>query len=120
MTFDKYLESAKLNGNVKELMTKGLAVEFIQPWYTPLTTTPATTGIAVGGIGSTYTATPAGTTPVTGIIPGIQIRATNPDDLRLQNVFFRESVIRKNAPLAIRNFFHFRIPTAKDFRMGIR
>lgn len=107
MTFDKYLESAKLNGNVKELMTKGLAVEFIQPWYTPLTTTPATTGIAVGGIGSTYTATPAGTTPVTGIIPGIQIRATNPDDLRLQNVFFRESVIRKNAPLAIRNFFEF-------------
>ena len=77
MTFDKYLESAKLNGNVKELMTKGLAVEFIQPWYTPLTTTPATTGIAVGGIGSTYTATPAGTTPVTGIIPMVMAMFSN-------------------------------------------
>lgn len=107
MTFDKYLESAKLHGNVKDLMTKGLAVEFIQPWYTPLTTTPATTGIAVGGIGSTYTVTPAGTTPVTGVIPGVQVRTTNPDDLRLQNVFYRESVIVKNAPLAIRNFFEF-------------
>ncbi len=107
MTFDKYLESAKLHGNVKDLMTKGLAVEFIQPWYTPLTTTPATTGIAVGGIGSTYTVTPAGTTPVTGIIPGVQVRTENPNDMRLQNVFYRESVIDKKAPLTIRSFFEF-------------
>ena len=107
MTFDKYLESAKLHGSVKDLMTKGLAVEFIQPWYTPLSTTPATTGIAVGGIGSTYTVTPAGTTPVTSMIPGVQVRAANPDDLRLQNMFYRESVIKKNGPLAIRNFFEF-------------
>lgn len=107
MTFDKYLESAKLHGSVKDLMTKGLAVEFIQPWYTPLSTTPATTGIAVGGIGSTYTVTPAGTTPVTSMIPGVQVRATDPNDLRLQNMFYRESVIGKNSPLAIRNFFEF-------------
>lgn len=107
MTFDKYLESAKLHGNVKHLMTKGLAVEFIQPWYTPLTTTPATTGIAVGGIGSTFTVTPAGTTPVTSLIPGVQVRAEKPEDLRLQNVFYRESVIDAKAPLVIRNFVEF-------------
>ena len=98
MTFDKYLESAKLHGNVKDLMTKGLAVEFIQPWYTPLTTTPATTGIAVGGIGSTYTVTPAGTTPVTGVIPGVQVRTTNPDDLRLQNVSTANRSLSKMRP----------------------
>lgn len=107
MTFDKYLESAKLHGKVKDLMTKGLAVEFIQPWYTPLTTTPSTTGIAVGGIGSTFTVTPAGTTPVTSLIPGVQVRAENPNDLRLQNAFYRESVIDPKAPLSIRSFFEF-------------
>ena len=107
MTFDKYLESAKLQGSVKDLMTKGLAVEFIQPWYTPLSTTPATTGIAVGGIGSTFTATPAGTTPVTSMIPGVQVRAKDPSDLRLQNFFYRESVIEKSGVPVIRNFFEF-------------
>lgn len=107
MTFDKYLESAKLQGSVKDLMTKGLAVEFIQPWYTPLSTTPATTGIAVGGIGSTFTATPAGTTPVTSMIPGVQVRAKDPSDLRLQNFFYRESVIEKSGTPVIRNFFEF-------------
>ena len=107
MTFDKYLESAKLNGRVGDLMTKGLAVEFIQPWYTPLSTTPATTGIAVGGIGSTYTVTPAGTTPVTSMIPGVQVRAEKPEDMRLQNMFYRESVIGKKGALAIRSFFEF-------------
>lgn len=107
MTFDKYLESAKLQGSVKDLMTKGLAVEFVQPWYTPLSTTPATTGIAVGGIGSTFTATPAGTTPVTSMIPGVQVRAKDPSDLRLQNFFYRESVIEKNGTPVIRDFFEF-------------
>jgi hypothetical protein len=62
--FSQYLSQSTLKGTVKELMTSGLAVEFIQPWYTPLTTNPATTGIALGGIGSAYTVTPAGTTPV--------------------------------------------------------
>ena len=63
MKFADYLKNAKMNGSVKDLMTPGLAVEFIQPWYTPLSTTPSSTGIAVGGIGSTFTVTPAGTTP---------------------------------------------------------
>lgn len=107
MTFDKYLESAKMHGKVKDLMTKGLAVEFIQPWYTPLSTTPATTGIAVGGIGSTYTVTPAGTTPVTSMIPGVQVRPKDSRDLQLQNFFFSESVIKENQPLEIRSLADF-------------
>ncbi len=107
MNFDRYLESSKLNGSVKQLMTPGLAVEFIQPWYTPLSTTPSTTGIAVGGIGSTFTVTPAGTTPVMNVVPGLQVRAASPEDLRLNDFFFRESVIAAASPLVIENFSSF-------------
>ena len=73
MSIKEYLAGAKQAGSVQKLMTPGLAVEFIQPWYTPLSTTPSTTGIAVGGIGSTFTATPAGTTPVMNVMPGVQV-----------------------------------------------
>jgi len=105
MKFADYLKNAKMNGSVKDLMTPGLAVEFIQPWYTPLSTTPSSTGIAVGGIGSTFTVTPAGTTPVMNVVPGVQVRANHPEDLRLNNFFFRESVVGKaNASLEIKDF----------------
>ncbi|MCK9182960.1 MAG: GH116 family glycosyl-hydrolase, partial [Fibrobacteraceae bacterium] len=107
MTFDRYLETAKMQGKVKDLMTKGLAVEFIQPWYTPLSTTPATTGIAVGGIGSTYTVTPAGTTPVTSLIPGVQVRVEKADQMRLQNMFYSEAIVTNKGTLQIRDFFEF-------------
>src|SRR5574344_1941291 len=108
MKFADYLKNAKMNGSVKDLMTPGLAVEFIQPWYTPLSTTPSSTGIAVGGIGSTFTVTPAGTTPVMNVVPGVQVRANHPEDLRLNNFFFRESVVGKaNASLEIYNFTSF-------------
>src|SRR5690554_8057822 len=85
MKFSEYLKNAKLNDSVKNLMTPGLAVEFIQPWYTPLSATPSTTGIAVGGIGSTYTLTPAGTTPVMNVVPGVQVRAKEPSDLHFDH-----------------------------------
>ncbi|MDR1759395.1 MAG: glucosylceramidase [Fibrobacter sp.] len=107
MNFDRYLESSKLNGSVKHLMTPGLAVEFIQPWYTPLSTTPSTTGIAVGGVGSTFTVTPAGTTPVMNVVPGLQVRADRPEDIRLNDFFFRESVVAAASPLVIENFSSF-------------
>ena len=94
-------------------MTPGLAVEFIQPWYTPLSTTPSTTGIAVGGIGSTFTATPAGTTPVMNVMPGVQVRTEKPADLRFNNFFFRESVIDAKAALEIADFAGFTQMLAK-------
>lgn len=109
MSTKEYLAGAKMAGSVQKLMTPGLAVEFIQPWYTPLSTTPSTTGIAVGGIGSTFTATPAGTTPVMNVMPGVQVRTAKPEDLRFNNFFFKEAVISAKAALEIGNFAAFGI-----------
>ncbi|WP_394251909.1 GH116 family glycosyl hydrolase [Vibrio profundi] len=58
-------------GKSEQLCKKGDAVEFIQPWYTPISTTPENTGMAVGGIGNTFTLTPNGSTPNFSFIPGI-------------------------------------------------
>lgn len=102
---DNYLKRTTLKGSVREWMTPGLAVEFLQPWYTPLPTTPATTGMPLGGIGSTFTVTAAGTTPVLNVLPGIQVRGANPGDLRLNDFFFRESPA--DAPLEILNLTDF-------------
>ena len=57
------------SGNSEHLCKKGDAVEFIQPWYTPISTTPENTGMAVGGIGNTFTLTPNGNTPNFSFIP---------------------------------------------------
>ena len=113
MSIKDYLAGAKMAGSVQKLMTPGLAVEFIQPWYTPLSTTPSTTGIAVGGIGSTFTATPAGTTPVMNVMPGVQVRTEKPSDLRFNNFFFRESVVNAKAALEIGDFAGFTQMLAK-------
>ncbi|WP_132980859.1 GH116 family glycosyl hydrolase [Vibrio crassostreae] len=59
------------SGNSEHLCKKGDAVEFIQPWYTPISTTPENTGMAIGGIGNTFTLTPNGNTPNFSFIPGI-------------------------------------------------
>ncbi len=113
MKFNEYLQNAKIDNSVKNLMTPGLAVEFIQPWYTPLSATPSTTGIAVGGIGSTFTVTPAGTTPVMNVVPGLQVRAEKSEDLRLNNFFFKESVIEKSTALQIFDFAAFELKNSK-------
>jgi uncharacterized protein (DUF608 family) len=60
-------------GKADSLCLKGNAVEFIQPWYVPISTTPENTGMAVGGIGNTFTLTPKGKTPNFSFIPGIFI-----------------------------------------------
>ena len=98
--FTKYLSQSALKGSVKDLMTTGLAAEFIQPWYTPLPTTPSSTGIAVGGIGSAYTVTPAGTTPVMHFLPGIQVRGEN-GNLKLNDFYFKESI--QGSPFMVEN-----------------
>jgi len=99
--FSQYLSQSALKGTVKDLMTSGLAVEFIQPWYTPLTTTPSTTGIAIGGIGNAYTVTPAGTTPVMHFLPGIQVRGEKDGDLKLNDFYFKESI--QGSPFFVEN-----------------
>jgi uncharacterized protein (DUF608 family) len=60
-------------GVSEQICAQGNAVEFIQPWYSPISTTPNNTGMAVGGIGSTFTLTPLGNTPSFAYIPGIYI-----------------------------------------------
>ncbi|MCL2284440.1 MAG: non-lysosomal glucosylceramidase [Fibromonadales bacterium] len=99
--FSQYLSQSAHKGTVKDLMTPGLAAEFIQPWYTPLPTTPSTTGMAVGGIGNAFTVTPAGTTPVMHFLPGIQVRGEKNGDLKLNDFYFSESV--QGSPLMVEN-----------------
>jgi uncharacterized protein (DUF608 family) len=88
-------------------MTPGLAAEFIQPWYSPLACTPATTGLPFGGIGSAITLTPAGTTPVLHFLPGIQVRGREQGDIRLSNFFYRESTLAERTKLRISDFGSF-------------
>ncbi|WP_158116853.1 hypothetical protein [Vibrio cincinnatiensis] len=38
------------SGVASELCSQGEAAEFIQPWYTPISTTPNNMGMAVGGL----------------------------------------------------------------------
>lgn len=73
------IENTTYKGLVNELSAKGNAVEFIQPWYVPISTTPENTGMAVGGIGSAFTLTPLGSTPNFSFIPGIFIDVEEED-----------------------------------------
>ncbi len=73
-------------GQASELCRKGDAVEFIQPWYTPISTTPENTGMAVGGIGSAFTLTPNGDTPNFSFIPGIFIDCSQ-DDIHFNDFY---------------------------------
>ncbi len=75
----QYIPYTSYHGLASELTAQGDAVEFIQPWYTPISTTPSNTGMAVGGIGSTFTLTPTGATPNFSFIPGIFIDAEHSD-----------------------------------------
>lgn len=102
-----HLDRSTLKGTVTELMTPGLAAEFIQPWYTPLACTPATTGIAFGGIGSAITVTPAATTPVLHFVPGVQVRGQASNDFNLTSFFYRESSLSEKSKLRISNFGSF-------------
>ncbi|GAL35165.1 hypothetical protein JCM19240_3535 [Vibrio maritimus] len=73
------IENTTYKGTVNELCAKGNAVEFIQPWYVPISTTPDNTGMAVGGIGSAFTLTPLGSTPNFSFVPGIFIDVESED-----------------------------------------
>ncbi|MDO6764874.1 GH116 family glycosyl hydrolase [Agarivorans sp. 1_MG-2023] len=86
----RYTAQSSYFGQVSDLMSPGLADEFVQPWYVPLSTTPADTGIAVGGIGSAYTLTPAGTTPLFHMLPGLHLADSQRDGLRLEEFFLSQ------------------------------
>ena len=101
------LPFTSMRGNAKELCSAGPAVEFIQPHgYIPLLTVPSNTGMALGGIGSAFTMTPAGTTPTISFIPGLHITAEK-GDTRLQNFFFAEANIPAIDDLVFGDFSEF-------------
>ncbi|MBE3666546.1 glucosylceramidase [Vibrio navarrensis] len=85
------------HGIARDLCAKGDAVEFIQPWYTPVSTTPENTGMAVGGIGSTFTLTPKGETPNFSFIPGVYV------DCSECSINFNDFYISVMEPINIEN-----------------
>lgn len=95
------LDLTLLNNDAASLCTPGAAAEFIQPWYTPIETTPANTGIAIGGIGSTYTMTASATTPLINFLPGLHVEGEKTGDIRLQNWFASEREPNDNASLTL-------------------
>ncbi len=84
-------------GQAQQLCQQGKAVEFIQPWYTPISTTPNNTGMAVGGIGNTFTLTPKGATPNFSFIPGIFV------DCEQDDIEFNDFYLSVMAPLSLNN-----------------
>jgi non-lysosomal glucosylceramidase len=95
------LDLTLLNADAATLCTPGSAAEFIQPWYTPIETTPANTGIAIGGIGSTYTMTASATTPLINFLPGLHVEGEKTSDIRLQNWFASEREPNQDAALTL-------------------
>ncbi|MBY6196044.1 GH116 family glycosyl hydrolase [Vibrio hangzhouensis] len=80
------IKNTTYSDRVSQLCAKGNAVEFIQPWYVPISTTPENTGMAVGGIGNAFTLTPLGSTPNFSFIPGIFLDAGH-EDINFNNFF---------------------------------
>jgi non-lysosomal glucosylceramidase len=86
-------------GAVSDLMKEGSAGPYVQPWYTPISCTPADTGMPMGGIGNAFTLTPAGTTPALSLLNGLHVTAPSHAPLRLRNLFYAER--RPNAALYV-------------------
>ena len=93
-----------LKGNAKALCSAGDAVEFIQPWYTPIETTPDSTGIAIGGIGSSYTLTAGATTPIVSFIPGYHVTHPETGAIALQDWYASEKVLESKPKIEVADF----------------
>ena len=77
-------------GCVAELMVQGSALPFAQPWFESIPTSVLTCGMPMGGIGSAFSLTPAGTTPVMSFLPGYHLTVVDSPPVRLHNFFFSE------------------------------
>ncbi|NLN63005.1 MAG: glucosylceramidase [Myxococcales bacterium] len=89
-SFWQLQDKTTLSDAVDKLMTPAVALPFHQGWYIPLPTTPEVTGMAVGGIGSAVTITPAGTTPALHFVPGLYVHAGDGAPVRMANFCYRE------------------------------
>jgi non-lysosomal glucosylceramidase len=77
---------------VEALMTGVNSVDFVQPWYRCVVTNMGNTGVALGGIGTAITSTPAGTTPCFHFHNGCGIENDRGQTIELNNYFYGESV----------------------------
>jgi len=77
---------------VAELMTGVTSIDFVQPWYRCVPNNMRNTGMALGGIGSAITATPAGSTPCFHFFNGCAIANEDPRSIELGNYFYGESL----------------------------
>ncbi|HVY22624.1 MAG TPA: GH116 family glycosyl hydrolase [Steroidobacteraceae bacterium] len=77
---------------VEELMTGVTGVDFVQPWYRCVSTSKGNTGMALGGIGTAITATPAGTTPCFHFYNGCGIENEDGQTIELNNYFYGECI----------------------------
>jgi non-lysosomal glucosylceramidase len=77
-------------GSVADLMRPGSACPFAQPWFESIPTSVLTDGMPMGGFGSAFSVTPAGTTPVMSFLPGYHLTAVDSPPVRLHNFFYSE------------------------------
>lgn len=77
---------------VEELMTGVTSIDFVQPWYRCVTTNMGNTGVALGGIGTAITGTPAGTTPCFHFYNGCGIENESGQTIELDNYYYGESL----------------------------
>jgi non-lysosomal glucosylceramidase len=91
---------------VEELMTRVTSVDFAQPWYRCVATNMGNTGMALGGIGTAVTGTPAGTTPCFHFYNGCGIENEEGRTIELTNYFYGE-VLSDDLTLLIRTMSFF-------------
>jgi len=108
-------EQSTYAGAADELMRPGAAGPFVQPWYMPISCTPADTGMPMGGIGSAFTLTAGGTTPVISLLNGYHVTAPAGYPIRLRNLFFSER--EPDAPLVLTDHNNFRY-TSQRYKLS--
>lgn len=87
MSFYSGVEQSTLRGSVKDWMAPTHVGASVQPWYTPLDVNPLVTGMAVGGIGSTFTVAVDGSVPCFDFVAGSHVRA-RPGEVFGLNTFY--------------------------------
>lgn len=83
------LEDSAIAGRVADWVRASPVRAFAQPWYSPLPITPETTGVALGGIGSSYLLNPRARTVGLQFLSGLPV-LNAADGPELQDFYFSE------------------------------
>lgn len=87
------LENSAIAGRSGDWSKLSEIREFIQPWYSPLPVIPESTGMALGGIGSSFTLNPCGRTVALQFLAGTPV-LNDADGVELQDFYFSERSTR--------------------------